>query len=336
MARGGAEPKPAWQVVPSTVRRETEATLGARVARAVRIWGGYAPSATFRLVLADGRRAFFKGVTATSTDVMRQALEREERVYRELVDVIAPWAPAFYGAFRRDDWHALLLEDLGPASVPPWTPGKTRPAIQAYAEFHLATLDKELPEWLARDAHQRFARSWRQLAAEPRNLEALAALAGLEATVALRWLDATLPSLTAAADELAHASPPCVLLHLDTRSDNVRLAKGRLHLFDWPYAAVGPAEFDTVAFAQSITAEGGPEPEQIVAWYGERLSPRESVMRASVAGIAGYFADAAWRPELPGLPRLRSIQRRQLRVSLAWAARLLELAEPTWLHAVPP
>lgn len=336
MPRVGAEPKPAWQAVPRAVRQEVAATLGAPVERAARVWGGYAPSPTFRLKLSDGRRAFFKGVDTTSNEYMRQALAREERVYRELADVISPWAPAFYGSFRRDDWHVLLLQDVGPASVPPWTPGKSRAAIQAYAEFQRTTLSVELPDWLARDRHHRFGRSWRQFAAEPSGLESLAALAGSESKVARRWLGQWLPRLAEEAENLAHAPPPDVLLHFDTRSDNIRLADGRLCLFDWPYAAVGPAEFDTVAFVQSITAEGGPEPERIMAWYSERLLPREPVVRASVAAIAGYFADAAWRPELPGLPRLRSIQRRQLRASLAWAARQLGLPEPTWLREVKP
>ena len=60
---------------------------------------------------------------------------------------------------------------------------------------------------------------------------------------------------------------PHVLLHLDTRSDNLRLqAGGRLRLFDWPYACLGPPEFD-------------------------------------VAAIAGDFAANAWREPIPGLPR---------------------------------
>src|SRR5437773_2391921 len=53
-----------------------------------------------------------------------------------------------------------------------------------------------------------------------------------------------------------------------------------------------------------------------------------------VAALAGFFAHHAWRPPIEGLPRLRSIQRRQLKASLAWAARRLDLPEPTWLAGV--
>jgi hypothetical protein len=55
---------------------------------------------------------------------------------------------------------------------------------------------------------------------------------------------------------------------------------------------------------------------------------------AAIAGIAGYFADRAWRAAVPGLPRIRSVQRRQLKATLAWAARHFGLPEPAWLAAV--
>ncbi len=38
---------------------------------------------------------------------------------------------------------------------------------------------------------------------------------------------------------------------------------------------------------------------------------------------------------MKGLPRLRSIQRRQLKATLAWAARRFGLPDPRWLSAVP-
>jgi hypothetical protein len=55
---------------------------------------------------------------------------------------------------------------------------------------------------------------------------------------------------------------------------------------------------------------------------------------ASVAAIAGYFADHAWADELPGLPRVRTFQRQQLAVSLRWAASRLGLPEPGWVDAL--
>ena len=98
---------------------------------------------------------------------------------------------------------------------------------------------------------------------------------------------------------------------------------------------MGPRELDVAAFAQSITAEGGPPPERFVEAYRERLDLDDRLLRLAISAIAGLFAQRAPEPPIPGLPRLRSIQRRQLRSSLAWAARLNDLPEPRWLAAVP-
>ena len=102
-----------------------------------------------------------------------------------------------------------------------------------------------------------------------------------------------------------------------------------------PSASPGcPAEFDVTAYAQGVTADGGPEPERVLAWYEEVLPLRADAIDSSLAGISGYFADRSWKPEVPGLPRVRSFQRRQLKVCLAWAARRFGLPEPRWLRAV--
>ena len=82
------------------------------------------------------------------------------------------------------------------------------------------------------------------------------------------WLAAHGPALAAAEAPLA-ATRKFALLHFDTRSDNVRLDGERLRIFDWPFACVGPPEFDFAAFAQSVAGEGGPEPEATTAWYSD-------------------------------------------------------------------
>ena len=60
MSRTGAEAKPPWSAVPRAVKDEVERVAGARITRATRAYGGYAPSATYRLTLANGRTAFLK------------------------------------------------------------------------------------------------------------------------------------------------------------------------------------------------------------------------------------------------------------------------------------
>lgn len=310
--------------------------LGSSVARAVRVYGGYVPSATFRIVLADGRRAFFKGTyPLPAGSGVRWMLEPEERAYRRLGRYIHPWAPGYIGSARADGWHVLLLEDVGGERVLPWTGAKACRAARSYAAFHRATYGRRLPAWLSRAEHRRFGVYWGRLAREEGGLQRVSALAVARVREARAWLAENATVLARAERGLVRAREPFVLMHFDTRSDNVRLDGDVLRMFDWPFASVGPHEFEIAAFAQSIASEGGPAPEEVVDRYADVLPVRTPALRASIAGIAGYFADRAPRPPLAGLPRLRSVQRRQLKATLSWAARVLGLPDPTWVAAIP-
>jgi len=329
------EDKPAWSVVPRSVKDEVERILGCRVKRATRTYGGYAPSATFLLALDDGSRAFFKGTFPTPPGSgVEWMLDEEERVYQELAHLIAPWAPTYLGSVRSEGWHALLLEALSGERVPPWSDSQARRAARSYGQFHASTHETRLPAWLPAGQHIEFADYWTSIASDPAARSRLAALAGERRRDAARWL-ASHAGRLAAESQMMHRTPPTqALLHFDTRSDNVRLQGDRLRLFDWPFACIGPPEVDLAAFAQSIAAEGGPQAERIVDWYSEVAKVDRQVLSASVAAISGYFADRAPREPVPGLPRLRTVQQSQLRSSLTWAARLLELPEPGWLNSI--
>lgn len=331
MSRTGVEPKPTWKTVPASVRRAVEETLGGEVRRGMRVWGGYGPSPTYRLRLANERRAFFKAVNPDANEFMHTAHVREERVYRELGAVIGPWAPTLYGVIHCDGWDVLLLEDLGPKSAPPWSPTLARQVARSLGDFHQATLGMALPDWLPRPRRQLtpMAALWgRGMTTE--SLQGVVALAGEEREAAQDWFETALPTLAQASQRMAEVEPPHALLHFDVRSDNLRWVKGRLRLVDWPHVSLGPPEVDAAAFAQSVTVEGGPPPEQVMMWYAERGPLRSDVLDSAVSWLAAFFAYHAWRPDLPGLPRLRLFQRQQLTVCLAWAARRLGLPPPTW------
>jgi hypothetical protein len=331
------EHKPAWHAVPTAMKVAVAERLGTPVVRAVRAYGGYGPSATFLLALADGRRAFFKGTYPLPPDSgVRWALDREEMVFRRLGARLRPWAPQYLGSVKAEGWHGLLLERVDGASVLPWTEGKAGRAARSYARFHGSTVGGRLPSWLPSNQHRHFAIYWGRLADDEEGRERLVALAGQQRADASAWLDRHLAVLTRAERALWRAGRPFALLHFDTRSDNVRLEGDLLRIFDWPYACVGPAEFDVAAFAQSVAAERGPSPDAVINWYEQVLPLRREVLLGAVAGVAGYFADSAPRPDVPGLPRLRFVQRIQLKASVAWAARLLELPEPAWLASIPP
>lgn len=327
------EAKPLWSAVPARVRQRTERLLGSPVTGARRSFGGFGPSATFVLRLQDGRGAFFKGVYPLPEDsAVRWMLDEEERVYERLQDFINPWAPTYYGSLREQGWHVILIEAVGGERALPWTVDKAMRAARSYAEFHGTTAGRALPRWLPRDGHLEFAEFWQSIAADADAQARLAVLGGAQTR---RWLDVALPALIEGERRFGALRDPYALLHSDTRSDNVRLNGRLLRIFDWPFAFAGPTEFDLAAFAQSIASEGGPDPEQVVGWYAQVSAPRDDALTHAAVGIAGYFADRAPRPEMPGLPRLRAHQRRQLKASLRWAARRLGLVEPRWLDRVP-
>jgi hypothetical protein len=319
--------------VPQAVKDELAKLLRGRVVRADRAYGGYAPSATFRATTSNRRRLFLKGTYPLPADShVIWTLEPEEHVYQECAPYMRPWAPRYHGSVRAEGWHFIVLEDVGPDTMPPWTLAKTVASARSYAGFHRATYGKTLPGWLRRRDHHEFATFWDKLASD--GLDRTASLAGRRTREAEEWLAVALPVLREQSAFLPKLRAPFVLMHGDTRSDNIRLQGTRLRLFDWNFAAVGPHEFEVAAFAQAIEMEGGPSPERFVAEY-ERVLPLRSVaLDASIAGIAGYFADRAWRSAQVGLPRIRQVQRRQLKATLAWAARRFDLPEPHWLDAI--
>ena len=335
MSRTGAETKPPWSAVPRAIKDEVAKLLGSPVARVERVYGGYAPSATFRMLLANGRGAFLKGVYPLTKDSgVKWDLENEERIYQECAPFMRPWAPEYLGGAKADGWHVMVLEDVGPQTMPPWTLANAKACARSFAAFHAHTYGKPLPRWLSRIEHHDLAPFWDRLASSG-ELRGTASLAKRRADEAEEWLDVALPVLRGASALLLKLRPPFAFLHGDTRSDNIRLQGKLLRIFDWNFACAGPIEFDVAAFAQTVTMEGGPEPERIVAEYDLVLPLRSVALDASIAGIAGYFADRAWRPPTKGLPRIRSVQRRQLKATLAWAARHFDLPEPRWLAAVP-
>src|SRR6266536_3341340 len=167
MPRSGVEAKPTWAEVPPAVRREVERMLGSPVIRASRVYGGYAPSATFRAALSDGRTFFLKGTyPLPAGSLIQWSLENEERVYRRLDRYIHPWAPAYFGSTRREGWHFVGLELVDGERVLPWTTSRARRATRSYAEFHLSTHGRPLPAWLSRTRHRLFGIWWRRIARE--------------------------------------------------------------------------------------------------------------------------------------------------------------------------
>ncbi len=103
------ESKPAWSEVPAQLKSALAEIAGAPIVDAMVAWGGYGPSATFVLRLADGRELFCKGTHPGHTEAGKAAFQTELSYY-QAIPQLAEFGPAFRGAAYHDEWHLLLLD----------------------------------------------------------------------------------------------------------------------------------------------------------------------------------------------------------------------------------
>jgi hypothetical protein len=129
-------------------------------------------------------------------------------------------------------------------------------------------------------------------------------------------------------DELAEleihwpqASVGHTLLHIDIRSDNILLTENQAIFVDWAHAAIGCPPLDVVVWAPSVTLEGGPEPEELLARHGPSRDAEPEAITSLVAAFAGFLTEHQHRPSPPGLPTVRAFQAAQGEVARAWLQR---------------
>lgn len=215
--------------------------------------------------------------------------------------------PRLVGWSDTGDDAALAIEDLSDGHwPPPWRRGDTEAVVTALERVRTTRPPPDLP---ALETQRADLDRWPLVAADPAPFLSL----GL---CTPDWVDAHLDALMAATDGAVLDGDE--LLHVDVRSDNLCLRGGRAVLVDWNWASRGNAALDAVAWAPSVTAEGGPAPEELV--------PHETGALAALA--AGFLAGSAGQPPVPGAPYVRRLQLDLLRVALPWACRLLGIARP--------
>lgn len=262
---------------------------------------GYAPNRRWVVELAEGRSAFIKQAVGEKTRIW---LRKEHAIYSSLS---GSFLPELLGWDDDGESPMLMLEDLSDGTwPPPWTPEAIEAVRASLAELHRMPVLADLPPI---EADKYSYQGWRLVANDPAPFLSL----GL---CTPGWLDRALPPLLAAADDKTLVGGSTV--HLDVRSDNICLRRGRAVLFDWNHAAVGNPQFDIAFWLPSLCAENGLEPERIAA----DLDP------AVAAHVAGFFASRAGQPPIPSALGVRDIQLVQLRVALPWAARVLGLETP--------
>lgn len=297
---------------PAALRGWAATRLGAAVVEAVTQPLGFSPGVAVRLRGANGRRLFLKAVSA-ATNVGAVAMHRREASVLASLPNGVP-VPRLVDLYDDGTWVGLLLDDVeGVSPRLPWRRAELSRVLDTVAELHATLTPSPAGPPDASSTLRALFDGWRSLAGAANGPPP-----GLDpwAVAHLDWLAATEMGVGAAV-------AGDTLLHCDLRADNVLLASGaasdrRTWIVDWPHAAVGAAWVDAVLMAPSVTMQGGPPPEEVVATAG----PDPDALLTVVVGVAGFFIQRSLQPAPPELPTLRAFQAAQGAVALAWARRL--------------
>ena len=82
---------------------------------------------------------------------------------------------------------------------------------------------------------------------------------------------------------------------------------GGVVFVDWPHACVGAPAFDLVAWAPSVTLEGGPAPEELLALSVTGVGGRPRRCRRPGGRVQWLPGAHSLQPPPPGLPTLRAV-----------------------------
>lgn len=315
---GSPQPPPAegvrldWAVIPEPVRSAVERWLGSSIVSALSQPTGFSPGVAARLRTADGRRVFAKAVGPTPNPDSPAIHRREARIAAAL-PAIAP-VPRLLWSYDEGDggWVVLVFEDIeGRHPAQPWRADELDRVIDALADLAAALTPSPLPAATVGTASDEFAKrlcGWQSLRDEEPSF-----LAQLDP-----WSRRHLHPLGELEATAAAAVAGDTLLHFDVRADNILLTPNRVWFVDWPLACVGAAWVDVVFFAPSVTMQGGPPPEEVIARHPACRTADPTAISAAVAATAGFFTYRALQPPPPGLPTVRAFQAAQSVVAREW------------------
>lgn len=295
-----------WDDLPDHVRTHVEDILGSVVVEARSQRGGFSPGTADRVRTANGQRAFIKAVSSAQNERSPEMHRQEARATAALPGD-AP-APNLLGCHDDGEWVALALEDVeGRQPVTPWQRAELDSVLATLRDLARRLTPTPVPELPAAAetlAHD-FA-SWQRIVADPP--------AGLDP-----WAAAHLDELCAAADRGLAALAGDTLVHLDVRADNLLLgADGAVTVVDWPWACRGPAWLDTLLLTVNVRLYGGHDTDALLTANPVTAGADPHDLTAVLAGLAGFFVDAARQPAPAGLPTVRAFQRAQADAVVPW------------------
>lgn len=300
-----------WPELPQKLRSIIERQLGTDVVRSVSQLGGFSPGSADLLQLGDGRTVFVKAVDSQVNQHAALLHAREAKIAATLPAIIP--APKFLSHVQWQGWQALIFAAAeGTCPSVPWkaedlrrvldTLVSTNSCVEVQAVENLPLLEEELREDFAgfsRMIDDGFEPEDPWIA---QNLERLNELAGLGAN-------------SLAGDGLVHS---------DLRADNILLSEsGKVSFVDWPWASSGASWYDavTVLIEARLHAPGF-DVQAIVNSHPVFESVAAQALVAVLAGLAGFYWDAARKPPIPSMPTLRDYHAQQAVACSSWLKEL--------------
>jgi aminoglycoside phosphotransferase (APT) family kinase protein len=292
-----------WDDLPTQVRQAVTDILGSEVVEAVSQSGGFSPGTADRVRTADGRRAFVKAVSPAQNEDSPVFHRREARVTAAL-PAHAP-APTLLGTYDDGDWIALVLTDVeGRHPATPWRDDELANVRAALDDLAKALTPSPVDVPSAADNLREDLTGWHRLRDDPPT-------GGLD-----DWTAANIDGLCRQAERGLAALAGDTLSHCDIRADNLLVDDdGNVTVVDWPQATRGPAWLDTLLLLINVRVNGG-HPDLTT------IDADQEDLKGVVAGLAGFFADAARQPLPPGLPTLRAFQQAQADAVIEWLREL--------------
>ncbi len=299
-----------WLDLPERVRWWAESVIGGGpVVEHHSQSGGFSPGTADRVRTASGRRAFVKAVSPAQNEHTPGLHRREVAVVAELPP--SPLISQMLGHYDDGDWVALVFADVvGRTPALPWVSIEIEAAMAALARLAMDLTPSPSPRLplLVEEIQQPFG-GWARLAEHrPDHLDP--------------WVEDHLDQLVGLAAASRAALAGDTVVHTDIRADNLLISPdGSVTVVDWPWGTTGAAWFDRLCLIVNVNLYGGHDADRLVA---DHLGSVQSVdITAALAGLCGFFTDAARRPAMPGLPTVRAFQAAQAASTLAWLRRRL-------------
>ena len=306
-----------WADMPGRIHSEVERWLGGAVVGAVTQPTGFTPGVAARLTVDDGHRFFVKAAGPEPNTTTPKAHRSEINIVTALPRA-AP-VPRLLWSYDEGEggWVVLAFEDVdGHHPVQPWRIDELDRVVAAMEQLSTLLTPSPLPAAMIGTAVDDFSRGWRRLYEErPSRLDRVD-----------KWSRRHIEALAAIEDTVGPALEGDTLLNHDIRADNILLTPDRVWFVDWPHAFVGPPWLDAVGFAPSVTMQGGPPPEEVIARHSACRNADSEAITAAVVALAGYFTHRAVQPPPPGLPTVRAFQNAQGAIAREWVAQRTGLA----------